>query len=120
MRNTAIEKVLNRKMRPRYLWPNDRRLTQQGRRRISYATSDGKMLAHAPITAFRVVPYLAQSSIDIPGPWKSTSTCSGRPTARTRVHSTTADPDNPGTATRIEEIIKSDNDYDGGRRVARR
>jgi hypothetical protein len=109
MRNTAIEKALNRKMRPRYLGPMIVVSRNKGGAYI-ICDLDGT-LAHAPIAAFRVVPYLARKSIDIPDLEEHIDVSVAR--LRELEYSTTADPDDPDSD-RIEEIIKSDNDYDGG------
>jgi hypothetical protein len=64
VRNTAVEKALNRKMRPRYTGP----LVVVSRNRggaYILAELDGT-LAHAPFAAFRVLPYFAREHIDIP------------------------------------------------------
>ncbi|THH27407.1 hypothetical protein EUX98_g6785 [Antrodiella citrinella] len=64
MRNTTIEKALNRKMRPRYLGP----LISLGRNKggaYILAELDGAVL-HRPIAAFRVYRYFARKSIPIP------------------------------------------------------
>jgi hypothetical protein len=68
-------------------------------------------LAHAPIAAFRVVPYLAQKSIDIPDLEEHIDMSVAR--LRELEYSTTADPDDPDSD-RIEEIIESDGEIDGG------
>jgi hypothetical protein len=64
VRNTAIEKALNRKMRPRYTGP----LVVVSRNRggaYILCELDGT-LAQAPFAAFRVLPYFAREHIDIP------------------------------------------------------
>jgi hypothetical protein len=64
MRNTAIEKSLNKKMRARYLGP----LIVVGRNKggaYVLAELDGSVL-HRPVAAFRVVPYFARKTIKIP------------------------------------------------------
>ena len=64
VRNTAIEKSLNRKMRPRYLGP----LIVIGRNRggaYLLCELDGTLLDR-PIAAFRVIPYFARKSIPLP------------------------------------------------------
>ena len=72
VRNTAIEKSLNRKMRARYNGP----LIVVSR---NYAGAyiicelDGTVF-HAPIAAFRVIPYFARSSIPLPPDFLDIST----------------------------------------------
>ena len=64
VRNTAIEKALNRKMRPRYTGP----LVVVSRNRggaYILCELDGT-LSHAPFAAFRIIPYFAREHIDIP------------------------------------------------------
>ena len=64
VRNTAIEKALNRKMRPRYLGP----LIVLGRNRggaYLLCELDGTVLDR-PVAAFRVVPYFAREAIEFP------------------------------------------------------
>jgi hypothetical protein len=64
VRNTAIEKNLNRKMRPRYLGPLVVVSRNFGGAYI-LCELDGTVL-HRPIAAFRVIRYFARKSIDIP------------------------------------------------------
>ena len=62
MRNTAIEKALNRKMRARYLGPL---IVISRNKGGAYIVSelDGSVLDR-PIAAFRVIPYFAHSALD--------------------------------------------------------
>lgn len=64
VRNTAIEKALNRKMRPRYLGPY---VVLSRNRGGAYIVSelDGAVFDR-PIAAFRLLPYLARTTIDLP------------------------------------------------------
>jgi hypothetical protein len=64
VRNTAVEKALNRKMRPRYTGP----LVVVSRNRggaYILCELDGT-LSHSPFAAFRVLPYHAREHIEIP------------------------------------------------------
>ncbi|SJL18773.1 uncharacterized protein ARMOST_22373 [Armillaria ostoyae] len=64
MRNTQIEKALNRKMRARYLGP----LVILGRNKggaYLLCELDGSTFAR-PVAAFRLVPYFARKKIDVP------------------------------------------------------
>jgi hypothetical protein len=64
MRNTQIEKALNRKMRPRYLGPLVVMSRNYGGAYI-VAELDGTVF-HRPVAAFRIVPYFARQSLRIP------------------------------------------------------
>lgn len=64
IRNTAIEKSLNRKMRAHYLGPLVVLLRNRGGAYI-VAELDGTVLDR-PIAAFRVIPYFARRDIPIP------------------------------------------------------
>ena len=64
LHNTAIKKALNRKIRPWYFGLIVIVLRNRGGAYIVYDL-DGT-LAHAPITAFRIVPYFACKNIDLP------------------------------------------------------
>ncbi len=64
MRNTAIEKALNRKMRARYLGPLVVVARNAGGAYI-LCELDGSVLDR-PTAAFRLVPYLARVAIDLP------------------------------------------------------
>jgi hypothetical protein len=64
MRNTQIEKSLNRKMRPRYVGPLIVLSRNYGGAYI-LCELDGTVL-HRPIGAFRVIPYFPRKSISLP------------------------------------------------------
>lgn len=72
IRNTQIEKSLNRKMRPRYLGPLIVVSRNQGGAYI-VCELDGSVLDR-PIAAFRVIPYLARKSIALPDNFADIST----------------------------------------------
>ena len=62
--NTVIEKVLNCKMRPWYLGPM---IVVSHNRGGAYIICDlDGTLVHAPIAAFRVIPYFVRKKIDAP------------------------------------------------------
>ena len=64
MRNTAIEKALNRKMRARYLGPLIVISRNKGGAYIVYELNASVL--DRPISAFRVIPYFARTALNIP------------------------------------------------------
>ena len=64
MRNTQIEKALNRKMRPRYLGPLVVLGWNKGGAYI-LCELDGSTFAR-PIAVYRLIPYFARQKIDLP------------------------------------------------------
>lgn len=89
IRNTAIEKALNRKMRARYLGPL---IIISRNRGGAYIVSelDGSVLDR-PVAAFRVIPYFARTKIEIPPLADLIDISQSR--LRQMEHSTTSDPD---------------------------
>jgi FMN phosphatase YigB (HAD superfamily) len=108
MRNTAIEKALNRKMRPQYLGPM---IIVSRNKSGAYIICDlDGTLTHAPVAAFRVVPYLARQSIDIPDLEEHIDVSVSR--LRELEYSTTADPDEEDIEPDTTNNNNSDNDED--------
>ncbi|KNZ82228.1 hypothetical protein J132_04188 [Termitomyces sp. J132] len=64
MRNTRIEVMHNKKMKPRYLGPLVVISRNRGGAYI-LCELDGSVL-HRPVAAFRLIPYLAREHITVP------------------------------------------------------
>jgi hypothetical protein len=94
VRNTAIEKALNRKMRPRYFGPM---VVVSKNRGGAYIICDlDGTLAHAPTAAFRIVPYFARENIDLPDLEQHIDVSAAR--LRELEDTTVVDPDHPENA----------------------
>jgi hypothetical protein len=104
VRNTAIEKALNRKMRPRYFGPMIVVSRSKGGAYI-ICDLDGTLL-HAPVAAFRVVPYLARAKINIPDLEEHIDISVTR--LREMELNTAEDPDNPEENTRQADKIRQE------------
>ena len=91
VRNTAIEKALNRKMRPRYFGPMVVISKNKGGAYI-ICDLDGT-LAHSPVAAFRIVPYFCRENIDLPDLEQHIDVSAAR--LRELENTTTTDPDYP-------------------------
>ena len=100
VRNTAIEKALNRKMRARYFGPVVVLSRNRGGAYI-LCELDGNVFDR-PTAAFRVVPYFARRAIPLP----DLDNFLNVPTARLREleDSTIADPEDEEVHSRIEEL----------------
>lgn len=91
IRNTAIEKALNRKMRPRYFGPM---IVVSHNKGGAYIVCDlDGTLTHAPIAAFRVLPYFAREILILPDLEQHLDVSVAR--LRELERSTAPDPDNP-------------------------
>ena len=106
IRNTAIEKSLNRKMRARYLGPLIVILRNRGGTYI-IAEHDGAVFDR-PIAVFRVVPYFVRQSIPIP-PLEELIDVSTR-RLRELEDSTSADPDEENEDTAPDDDPSPDKD----------
>ena len=102
--NTAIEKALNRKMHPRYFGPMIVLSRNMGGAYI-VCDLDGTLL-HAPIAAFRVIPYFVQQEIDAPDLELFIDTSNER--ISDMEHTTFADPNDPEVAAVITEDAAED------------
>ena len=108
IRNTAIEKSLNRKMRARYLGPLIVISRNRGGAYI-IAELDGAVFDR-PIAAFRVIPYFTRQSIPIP-PLEELIDVSTRHLCELE-DSTSADPDEENEDTAPDEDPSPDKDSD--------
>jgi len=114
VRNTAIEKALNKKMRPRYFGPM---VVVSRNRGGAYIICDlDGTLAHAPIAAFRIVPYFAREHLDLPDLEQHIDVSADR--LRELEDTTVADPDYPEIAEepmyRETDYVDDDDDSDPG------
>jgi hypothetical protein len=89
VRNTAIEKSLNRKMRPRYLGPVVVISRNKGGAYI-ICELNGSVFDR-PVAAFRVIPYFARKSLSLPNLDKFLDISTSR--LRQMEHSTVEDPE---------------------------
>jgi hypothetical protein len=117
VRNTAIEKALNRKMRPRYFGPM---IVVSRNRGSAYILCDmDGALFHAPVAAFRVIPYFPRRELSIPDLEDHIDVSVAR--LREMERSRQADPDDPDDA---EQAIRdaaadySNDDDDRDERVS--
>jgi hypothetical protein len=102
MRNTQIEKALNRKMRPRYLGPLIVISRNFGGAYI-VSELDGTVF-HRPVAAFRLIPYFPRNAIPIPDDIIDIDT------ARLRELETTAIADDDGPNEALpEDTLEEDN-----------
>jgi hypothetical protein len=93
VRNTAIEKALNWKMRPCYFGPM---VVISKNRGGAYIICDlDGTLAHSPVAAFRIVPYFARDNIDLPDLERHIDVSAAR--LRELEDTSAADPDHPET-----------------------
>jgi hypothetical protein len=104
IRNTAIEKALNRKMRPRYIGPMVVISRNKGGAYI-ICDLDGT-LGHAPIAAFRAVPYFAREHLDLPDLEQHIDVSVSR--LRELENTTNPDPDNPDYSEDISTELTND------------
>jgi len=110
VRNMSIEKALNQKMRARYFGPMIIISHNKGGAYI-LCDLDGT-LAHAPVAAFRVVPYFVRKSLDIPDIQRHIDVTA----ARLKQMERTPDAD-PNEAKAVDEAL-ADNDTSNGREEA--
>ena len=108
IRNTAIEKSLNRKMCARYLGPLIVISHNKGGAYI-VAELDGAVFNH-PIAMFRVIPYYARQSIPTP-PLEELIDISARRLHELE-HSTSADPDKENDDTTPDDDPTPNKDSD--------
>jgi hypothetical protein len=108
VRNTAIEKALNRKMRPRYIGPLV--IISRNRGGAYIICELNGSVFDRPVAAFRVVPYFARKSITLPDLDKFLDIPAQR--LRDMESSNIADPDDDAVGSPGEADENSDEDTD--------
>ena len=106
IRNTAIEKALNRKMRARYLGPCIVVAKNRGGAYI-IAELDGSLFDR-PVAAFRVVPYFARTSIALPPLDTLIDVSLSR--LNEMIDTTTDDPEEDDLEDRLVDPVESEDD----------
>lgn len=104
VRNTAIEKSLNRKMRPRYLGPVIVISRNKGGAYI-LCELNGSVFDR-PVAAFRVIPYFARKSLSLPNLDKFLDISTSR--LRQMEQSTLEDPEEDSD--NVDDDIRDDDD----------
>ena len=113
VRNTAIEKSLNRKMRPRYF---GLMIVISRNRGGAYIICDlDGTLSHAPVAVFRVVPYLTRKNIEVPDLEQHINISVNR--LRELKWSITSDPNEQDVVSAVIEDIHSNSDREDSDKV---